>query len=343
MLEQMLKRLFDSDKKAASDSGSERIKADVLSRIESGKPMRKYIGIKPLIVAAVVAAVGLMSVVLTVNASVDKEVMEKISNTEQSQGTPGYRDSELSAYPPEYREAFIKRRELGYWENEIMEEYAKGKIQSVLDDGGIKVEKELDETDVVGFVAPLSSRFTSTPSERDLEFARLIEEDPEALGLTPIGKSETFVGGYRIVNRHFENKNELTDQERTCYSFRRVYTDDAENRLIASIYIGFRAKFHPYDPNQSIHYLKDHYETIYHVFLDHTEDGCIAEPEKELVSNCGSLSTGGVLDSNNMKYDVNINYWTLKPVFAEKYPEYSDGVPFGCIIAVTEDGAQWLD
>lgn len=338
MLEQMLKMLFESDSKAASGSGSERIKADVLSRIESEKPM-KHIRIKPLIVAAAVTVVGLMSVVLTVNASMDAEVMEEISRAAEDPVTYKKAEIDYSQYAPEDREAFKKFDEIQDREQEIMKEYMDGKIISAMENGGITVEKKLDETDVVGFVPPRYSRFTGAPTEDELEYVKLIEEDPESLGLTPIGKSETFAGGLRIVNRHYENKNEFKNGEKVYYSFRRIYTDDSENRLLASTYIGFTARFLPEDPNQKVHYLSDSFKTVLSVFLDHTENGCIADPEKSR-STGGALSTNGSLSTDGTKLRANFHYWYFKSNTTDRS---SDIVPVGCIIAVTEDGTQWLD
>lgn len=332
MLEQMLKKLFESDSKAASGR-SDHIKAGVLSRIETERSMN-HLRIKPLIIGAAAAVVGLTSVMLTVNASMDKKVLSN---------DPPVKPAKVDFYShcdPETREAFKTLDERVQRENAIMKEYTDGKIIETMKNGGISIEKELDETDVVGYVPPRCAKFSSLPpTEEELEYVKRIEEDPESLGLTPIGKSETFAGGLRIVNRHYENKNEFINNEKIYYSFRRIYTDDEENRLIASTYEAFMAKFPPYDPDQKIFHSTDYDELILSVFLDHTEDGCLVEPG-ELMPNSGGLWGTEHLSTDGTQIRLDVSFWRFK---SYDKANKSDIVPVGSIIAVTEDGTQWID
>lgn len=246
MLEQLLKKFFESDSTAIPESES-KINAEVLSLIEREKPMKKF-RIKPLIIAAAVTAVGLMSVVLSVDASVD-------NTSKATEGSiisigPFWNDKvkELNLKEFEGNEEGFKLIEENYRALDIANEYFTGKAEENLGNEKITVEKELDDRDFVGYAEPckvFSFSYLSYDKnhEKALEFIKRLEDDPEELGLIPIGKSETFEGGLRIVNRHFENTNEPVDGWKKYYSLRRVYTDDAENRLLASIYLGGRISF----------------------------------------------------------------------------------------------------
>lgn len=77
MLEELLKKCFDEE--TAADKSAENIKTAVLSRIEEEKPM-KHFTIKPLLIAAAIAATGALSVV-TANAATDGAVMDGIAKT----------------------------------------------------------------------------------------------------------------------------------------------------------------------------------------------------------------------------------------------------------------------
>ena len=77
MLEELLKKCFDEEQ--ASDKSAEDIKTAVLSRIEEDKNM-KHFSIKPLIIAAAIAATGAVSVV-TANAATDGAVIDGIART----------------------------------------------------------------------------------------------------------------------------------------------------------------------------------------------------------------------------------------------------------------------
>ena len=77
MLEELLKKCFDEEQTA--DRSAEDIKTAVLSRIEEDKNM-KHFSVKPLIIAAAIAATGAVSVV-TANAATDGAVIDGIVRT----------------------------------------------------------------------------------------------------------------------------------------------------------------------------------------------------------------------------------------------------------------------
>lgn len=77
MLEELLKKCFDEERTA--DRSAENIKTAVLSRIEEDKNM-KHFSVKPLIIAAAIAATGAVSVV-TANAATDGAVIDGIVKT----------------------------------------------------------------------------------------------------------------------------------------------------------------------------------------------------------------------------------------------------------------------
>lgn len=77
MLEELLKKCFDEEQEA--DRSAEEIKTAVLSRIEEDKNM-KHFSIKPFIIAAAIAATGVVSVV-TANAATDGAVVDGIAKT----------------------------------------------------------------------------------------------------------------------------------------------------------------------------------------------------------------------------------------------------------------------
>lgn len=77
MLEELLKKCFDEEQ--AADRSAEDIKTAVLSRIEEDKNM-KHFSVKPLIIAAAIAATGAVSVV-TANAATDGAVIDGIVRT----------------------------------------------------------------------------------------------------------------------------------------------------------------------------------------------------------------------------------------------------------------------
>lgn len=77
MLEELLKKCYDEEQTA--EKSTENIKTAVLSRIEEDKQM-KHFSIKPLIIAAAIAAAGAVSVV-TANAATDGAVIDNIVRT----------------------------------------------------------------------------------------------------------------------------------------------------------------------------------------------------------------------------------------------------------------------
>ncbi len=77
MLEELLKKCFDEEQEA--DRSAEDIKTAVLSRIEEDKNM-KHFSVKPFIIAAAIAATGVVSVV-TANAATDGAVVDGIAKT----------------------------------------------------------------------------------------------------------------------------------------------------------------------------------------------------------------------------------------------------------------------
>lgn len=352
MLEQMLKAIFESDKKAASGSGSEQIKANVLSRIESEKPM-KHIRIKPLIIAAAVSVVGIMSAVLTANASTNPTTSEEPSKFTSMFGVKprsnyfwndGDKEHLLEIYDGD--EYMVEMAEI-YWRRcEIAYEYYNGKISQAKEIGEIKIEKELDEIDVTGFVEPYRvfsdniehiSELNTRETEKQLELVKQLEEDPESFGLIPIGKSETFDGGLRIVNRHFENVNESADGEKIYYSFRRVYTDDSENRLLASFYLGCQMSFPFYEQlDCNIGHMKQYLNIV----LDHTEEGCFYGygGDSYTCEGAGGQDLRNDFSSNSIG---DCTFWfsdyDLKSLTGDK------AVTVGATIAVTDDGIQLLD
>ncbi|MDE6031664.1 MAG: hypothetical protein K2G32_08600 [Oscillospiraceae bacterium] len=74
MLEELLKKCYDEEQ--AADKSAENIKTAVLSRIEADKTV-KHFSVKPLIIAAAIAATGAISVV-TANAATDGALMDNI-------------------------------------------------------------------------------------------------------------------------------------------------------------------------------------------------------------------------------------------------------------------------
>lgn len=318
MLEQMLKAIFESDKKAASNDGSERIKADVLSRIESEKPM-KHIRIKPLIIAAAVSVVGVMSAV-TVSAANEpgKNILFLWRNQTKESGED------------EYWEEHDRRQDTAtiYYMGKADEEFRSK--------GNITVEKELDETDYIGYAEPCQVYFQHpvrdmSEAAEELAMVRQIEEDPGSLGLVPIGKSETFEGGLRIVNRHFENTNESINGEKTYYSLRRVYTDDPENRLLASIYLGCEI----WVPENN----KQNAQWVLRLLIDHTEEGCVVGNKAEdpnywmIFNKMRNYGQGSLMGD----YVVCFADYYFKSLVDDK------PVTVGAVIAVSDDGIQLLD
>lgn len=338
MLEQMLKKLFESDQKAASGSGSEHIKAGVLSRIEMERSMKRF-RIKPLIIAAVVAAAGLMSVVLTVSASIDPEISEK--SKKPTFWHDGIKESLVKKFKGD--EYLAERHEIYLHRLDIALEYYDGKIAQTRETGEIKAEKELDETDVSGFVEPYrmfsyNSECKGEYAEEQLKLVKQLEEDPESFGLIPVGKSETFQGGLRIVNRHFENINEYTDGGKKYYSFRRVYTDDADNRLIASLYLGCQISF-PIDERFDRN-IAEVEEVILNVLLDHTEDGCLFGYGSEFFA---SNAPGKEIRNYGYGSDLMGDYILRFEDSDFKSLTDDKAVTVGAAVAVSDNGIQWLD
>lgn len=351
MLNELLEKCFSEDKAASgTESGAvtQRIKTNVLLRIEREKPMKHY-GIKAVVIAAAMMVGGLMTVLFTANASTngnEGSISSDKDNVSVSQ-------ENIDFYGEEYA---TKLAIQGKNDVEIFKAYFESKTTEAKANGGIIIEKELDETDVVGYVPPCNMRNSlgihdTNLTDAELEFVRRIEEEPESLGLIPVGKSEIFTGGYRIVNRHFLNTNEPEDGKKIYYSFRRVYTDDSENRLVASLYVGYRMCF---DPPIS-HSTNDYAKCVLSVFLDHTEEGCVYGLSNSNIKN-NSRGTSGCQtyykyregNSDLMEYCWQYEYFCLKPI---KYvePEFghevvdTDVVFLGNTIAVTDDFIQWMD
>ena len=340
MLKQTLQRLFENDETAASGGGSERIKANVLSRIESEKPMRKHIRIKPLIIAAVVSVMGIMLVVLTVNASVNSSTSAPTLWNDQT------KEILLNAFDGDENQ--IKGIEALLRHTDIRTEYYQGKAAEARGSGEITIEKELDETDHVGYAEPYGIYFEGLIHDETNEFVqnklvliKQIEEDPASLGLVPTGKSETFEGGLRIVNRHFENTNEPVNGEKTYYSLRRVYTDDSENNLLASVYLGCEIGYlDPFDPENF-----KYPHCVLRVLIDHTKEGCVVgntnttDPAKtNYWTIFNETCNFGDIDDNFMgNYSLSFTDYYLKSLIDDK------PITIGATIAVSSDGIQFMD
>lgn len=344
MLEQLLKKYFEDDKTAVPESES-RINAEVLSLIEKEKPMRKHIGIKPFIIAAVMA-IGAITAVFSVSASVEMSTKRKMPpywDTLKEQLSDISSDREMKAYEEHYRRI------------DTAIEYYTGKTEETQKFGKIECEKSLDDTDVSGYVEPcrvisLYGKLSEESAKKELDLIKQIEEDPEAFGLIPTGKTETFEGGLRIVNRHFENTNKYSKNGRNYYSFRRVYTDDDENKLLASIYLGRHEYFltpEEYKASQKANYKLDDPEkyktTFFNILLDHTEDGCMygfdSETNEDWFDPSGSGFQGHILDYDETGVSELLYYsdYDLKSLTGDK------PVTVGTVITVTRDGTQWLD
>lgn len=335
MLDELLEKCFKEDG-ASSDVDTGKIKTDVMSRIEREKPM-KHFNIKLTVIAGVIVAAGVMTAVFTVSASVDEKAADE-----------SYRLSESSIRVDPVAESYYGKElatELQRLDNirsDNQEKYIDGIISDAERRGEIAIEKELDETDVVGFVPGVKcctfGAWEGDSEEEQLEWVRKIEEEPETLGLIPAGKSEIFQGGYRIVNRHFINTNEPIDGEKIYYSFRRVYTDDEENRLIASTYKGYR--FYLGSDEEKYQYNSDYAKVVLSVFLDHTEDGCeYYDTSTALISDDGGSGSYG---RNMPTYYMTWDRRGLKPN-SESAP-YAGSVRLESMIYVNkDDGVQLLD
>ena len=228
-----------------------------------------------------------------------------------------------------------------------------GKVEQAKANGGIEAEKELDETDVIGYVEPrrmfnINTVWKGETAEKQLELVKQLEEDPVSLGLIAAGKSETFEGGLRIVTRHFENINEITDEGKMYYGIRRVYTDDAENRLLASIYLGCLIRF-PDNENANepgvIHWSDENQKVVLDILLDHTEEGCLfgfdSGNENDFeVQSSGSRSR--MYDENGKgKYAFYFNDYDFKSNLDGTSNE--NPVTVGVTVVVGGDKIQWLD
>lgn len=77
MLEELLKKCFEEE--SGADESAEAVKTAVLSRIEEDKNMKRF-SMKPFIIAAAVAATGVVSMV-TANAATDGAVVDGIVRT----------------------------------------------------------------------------------------------------------------------------------------------------------------------------------------------------------------------------------------------------------------------
>lgn len=320
MLEKLLEKFFAEDHGTAADSSdrAEIIKADVLSRIEREKPMKNF-RIKPLIIAAAITAVGAASIAITVNASTDGEAVDEMSRAAEESG--GYYIGN-SYYVPNEDD---KRLEL---EDTIKHKYLSGMAELALENGGrIVVESELDDTDVRGFVSYNEKTSLDVDNEEMVELARLIEEDPGSLGLELKGKTEEFKNGLRIVNIHYENNNEPVDGKKPYYSVRKVYRDNAENTLIASLYM--RALIDPGLVPSSGVVKTTRYRSV---FFDHTDDGCRAVNEQ---------SGGG--DGTFTSEDGETIYQQCFQYFDIRTQPDEEPVRIMQYIMVAGDGVQLLD
>lgn len=352
MLNKLLEKCFNEDK-AASGFDTDKIKTAVFGRIGREKPM-KHFGIKAIVIAAAMMMGGLMTVIFTASAATDGNAVDQsskvISSTSVDESNIYVSPQDIECFGKEYatKLAIQNKRD-----RETFTAYFEEKTAAAKENGGVIIEKELDETDVVGYVPPSSSQYYMKPSEDELEMVRRIEEEPESLGLIPAGKSETFEGGYRIVNRHYINTNEPVNGEKIYYSFRRVYTDDDENRLIASSYIGYRIYFGPrIYPDSKIYDLYESPKVKLDVFLDHTEEGCIYGLDTNIRNNGrgtgGSYSGGKGIHSDKDAETWYYSYMCLKrrPYSAPEYGHEvsdSDVVFLGNVIAVTYDHVQLMD
>ncbi len=352
MLNELLEKCFSEDKTASSfDTG--KIKTNVLSRIERDKPMRHF-GIKALVIAAAMMTGGLMTVLLTANASIDDKAVQESSSIAGSSTAEEESDiyvspEDIEFYGKEYATKLAIQRKN---DEETFNAYFEEKTAAAKENGGVIIEKELDETDVVGYVPPSSTQYYRKPTEEELELVRQIEEKPETLGLIPAGKSETFEGGLRIVNRHYINTNEPVNGEKIYYSFRRVYTDDAENKLIASSYLGYRVYFGPrIYPDSKIYGFYESPKVKFDIFLDHTEEGCIYGLDPNIKNNSRGSGCSYGVSGNHENKDSEVWYFCCTCLKPRPYtpPEYgyevsdSDIVFLGNVIAVTYDHVQLMD
>lgn len=320
MLEKLLEKFFAEDHGTAADSNdnAENIKADVLSRIEREKPM-KHFRMKPLIIAAAITAIGAASIAITVNASIDSEAMDEMSRAAEEPEGYYYGDSYYILTEEDKR---IKM------EDTIKHKYLSGIAELALENGGgIVIESELDDTDVRGFVPYNEKTSYYVDNEEMVELARLIEEDPGLLGLELKGKSEEFKNGLRIVNIHYENNNEPADGKKPYYSVRKVYRDNAENTLIASLYM--RALIDPSRVPSSGVVMTTRYRSV---FFDHTDDGCRAVNEQ----SGGGDGTFTAEDGETI-YQQCFQYFDIRPQPDE------EPVRIMQYIMVTSDGVQLID
>lgn len=353
MLDELLEKCFKEDG-ASSDVDTGKIKTDVMSRIERERPM-KHFGIKALVIAVAMMTGGLMTILVTASAqtsdSAKGQSSEVTSGTDADGGSKIFvSQADIDFYGKEYATKLALKKSS---DTETFKAYFEEKTAVAKENGGVIIEKPIDDTDVVGYVPPSESQHYMRPSEGELEIVRRIEEEPESLGLIPAGKSETFEGGYRIVNRHYINTNEPVNGEKIYYSFRRVYTDDEENRLIASSYLGYRVYFGPrIYPDSPIYGLYESPKVTLSVFLDHTEEGCINGFEQNIKNNDrGTNGSGGGGKGNHD--DVDAEVWHYSYVCLKRRPnnalEYgyevsdSDVVFLGNVIAVTYDHTQLMD
>lgn len=354
MLEQLLKKYYgngeDPELQNELAERDNRISAEVLSLIEKEKPV-KHIRIKPLIIAAAVTALGAVTAVLSVSASIEPSTSDLYRRK-----MPVYWNENTKEQLQKCGVGMdMKAEEEHYRRIDTICEYYAGKTEEAQKAGKVEVEKALDNTDISGYVEPcrvisLYGKLRDEDAEKQLELIKQFEEDPEAFGLIPAGKTETFKGGLRIVNRQFKNTNEYSRTGKNYYSFRRVYTDDAENKLIASIYLGLheyflspeefkaaqKSGFHPYDPEKTK-------TQFFNIILDHTEEGCMygfdSETDKEWFYPSGSGFQGHILDFDENGVNAYLYYsdYDLKSLTGD------EPVTAGTVISVTRDGSQWLD
>lgn len=350
MLDELLEKCFNEDS-TASGVNAGKIKTDVLSRIEREKPMRHF-GIKALVIAVAMMTGGLMTILATASAQTDDSSVVQSSKVTSVDGESEIfvNSDDINFYGKEYATKLAVRRKN---DTDTFKAYFEEKTAAAKENGGVIIDKPLDEIDIVGFVPPSDSQHYMRPSDEELEMIRCIEEEPESFGLIPAGKSETFECGYRIVNRHYINTNEPVNGEKIYYSFRRVYTDDAENKLVASSYLGYRVYFGPrIYPDSKVYGLYESPKVTLNVFLDHTEEGCIYGFDSNIENNDrGTNGSSGGGKGNHDDVDAEVwhySYFCLKrrPYnSAENGHEVSDSdvVFLGNVIAVSYNHVQLMD